>query len=87
MTGTRNPEQIAYEKMTEASKVILDQVKRFPHLMDQMLMEVEIAMIRIAIDRCDGNCAKAAKMLGINRTTLVEKRRRFKMELKTLEDR
>lgn len=84
MSVEENPEQIAYEKMVEATKVILGECKKFPHLMDQMLKEVEIAMIKITLDRCDGNCSKAAKMLGINRTTLVEKRRRFGLELKTL---
>lgn len=85
MTGEQHPEQEAYERMMEAVRIIVDQFNRFPHLMTELSREVEIALVKIAMDRCGGNCAKAAKMLGINRTTLVEKRRRYKMELKTLE--
>lgn len=87
MTEDVRPDQVAYDKMLEAVKVIVEQFKLFPHLMTELAQEVEIAMIKIAMDRCEGNCAQAAKLLGINRTTLVEKRKRYKMELKTLGER
>lgn len=86
MTDETRPDQAAYDKMLEAVKVIVDQFKLFPHLMDELAQEVEIALIKLAMDRCEGNCAQAAKLLGINRTTLVEKRKRYKMEIKRLSD-
>jgi DNA-binding NtrC family response regulator len=39
----------------------------------QSLEEMENNFIRQALERCGGNRAQAAKMLGMNRTTLVEK--------------
>jgi DNA-binding NtrC family response regulator len=37
---------------------------------------VERSLIQQALDRTDGNKAQAAKLLGLNRTTLVEKMKR-----------
>jgi DNA-binding NtrC family response regulator len=42
----------------------------------QTLQELEAAMIRQALMTTDGNKNKAAKLLGLNRTTLVEKLRK-----------
>lgn len=85
MQEHNRPDQEAYDKMCAAVQVIVEQFKLFPHLMDEMAREVEIALIKIALDRCEGNCTKAAAMLGIKRTTLVEKRKRYGMELRRLD--
>lgn len=77
-------EQRAYEEMTDAAKVVVEQIRRHPFLLDRLCQEVEIALITIVLKRSGGNCTRAAKLLGINRTTLVEKRRKYKMELKQL---
>jgi DNA-binding NtrC family response regulator len=45
------------------------------------LEDVEDQMIREALRRSGGNKAQAAKLLGINRTTLVEKLKRRKIEI------
>jgi len=49
-----------------------------PALMD----EIERIAVVTALQQSCGNTARAAKILGINRTTLVEKRRRFGLEIK-----
>ena len=74
----------AYEEMQAAVKVILGKIKEYPSLLDQLLAEVEIALITIALEKNGNNCAKAARFLGINRPTLVEKRRKYKMPLQQL---
>lgn len=81
---TKQSEEVAYTEMTEAVKVVIENIREFPNLLDQLCQEVEIALITIALKRAEGNCAQAAKLLGLNRTTLVEKRRRFRMPLKAL---
>lgn len=44
------------------------------------LADQEKALIRRAIDVCEGNISKAAKELGINRSTLYEKMRRYELD-------
>ena len=39
--------------------------------------EVQKTLIQQALERTSGNCSQAAKLLGLNRPTLVEMRRRF----------
>lgn len=80
-------EELAYEEMTLAAATIVSKIKEFPHLLDQLCQEIEIALVKIALDRSDGNCTKAAKLLGIKRTTLVEKRRRLNLPLRSLDER
>jgi DNA-binding protein Fis len=41
------------------------------------LEETERRLITIALERANGNRTSAAAMLGLNRTTLVEKLRKF----------
>lgn len=41
------------------------------------LLDVERIVIIRALKMTNGNCDHAARMLGMNRTTLVSKRRRF----------
>ena len=41
-----------------------------------LLNKIELEMIEQALERVDGNKSQAARMLGLNRTTLVEKLRR-----------
>lgn len=79
-------EQLAYEEMTLAAATIISKIKQFPHLLDQLCEEIEVALVKIALDRSDGNCTKAAKLLGVKRTTLVEKRRRFRRQLGLLDE-
>jgi sigma-54 specific flagellar transcriptional regulator A len=40
------------------------------------LREIELKHLATALDQAQGNHAKAARLLGLNRTTLVEKMRR-----------
>lgn len=88
MSGSKNrTEQDAYEEMTAAAKTIAERIKEYPALLDTLCTEIELALIKIAMDRSDGNCSHAAKLLGINRTTLVEKRRKFRLPLQRLNER
>lgn len=45
------------------------------------LLSHERELVTLAMRVTKGNCEKAAKLLGVNRTTLVEKRKRFGMPL------
>ena len=45
----------------------------------QQLEAIEIGWIRAALDGCDGVVAQAARQLGIRRTTLVEKMRKYQL--------
>ena len=45
-----------------------------------LLEGLEVRLIRQALDEADGVVAQAAKMLGLRRTTLVEKMRKFQIE-------
>ncbi|MGZ3686838.1 MAG: helix-turn-helix domain-containing protein [Bdellovibrionota bacterium] len=71
----------AYVEITAAAKVIVERVKEFPDLLDGLLREIEIAMIAIALKRTGHNRNQAAKLLGIKRTTLVMKCKKFASEL------
>jgi sigma-54 specific flagellar transcriptional regulator A len=44
------------------------------------LASIELYLIREALDRTDGVVAQAAKMLGLGRTTLVEKMRKYSVQ-------
>ena len=63
----------------------IDQVKQFtegelPRInLYEAMRSVEMAAINKALTQANGNKARAASMLGINRTTLVEKIRRMKV--------
>jgi transcriptional regulator with PAS, ATPase and Fis domain len=48
----------------------------------QVLANLEDRLIREALERSGGNKNQAAKILGLNRTTLVEKLRKKKTALK-----
>jgi sigma-54 specific flagellar transcriptional regulator A len=45
-----------------------------------LLSEIEITMIEAALESEDGNIAKAAGKLTINRTTLIEKIKKYSIE-------
>jgi sigma-54 specific flagellar transcriptional regulator A len=45
-----------------------------------MLSELETAMIKQALDKADGVVAKAAELLGMRRTTLVEKMKKYQIK-------
>jgi len=47
----------------------------------QQLETIEIGWINAALEACDGVVAKAARQLGIRRTTLVEKMRKYQMSV------
>ena len=49
-----------------------------------MLAELEMEMIRQALEMQDGVVARAAEMLGMRRTTLVEKMRKYGMTAKEM---
>jgi two-component system, NtrC family, response regulator PilR len=46
-----------------------------------LLESIELSLIEQALRRCEGNKTQASALLGLNRTTLVEKMRRHGMEL------
>jgi sigma-54 specific flagellar transcriptional regulator A len=41
------------------------------------LQDIEVALIHAALKRCDENVSRAAKLLKLNRTTLVEKIKKY----------
>lgn len=44
------------------------------------VMEIESSFIRTALNACDGSVSAAARMLGTQRTTLIEKMRKFSIQ-------
>ena len=42
-----------------------------------MVSNIEISMIKQALDQCGGVVAKASEVLGLRRTTLVEKMKKY----------
>ncbi|MGY6519226.1 MAG: sigma-54 dependent transcriptional regulator [Lysobacteraceae bacterium] len=46
----------------------------------QTLADIEVGLIRAALDRADGVVAQAARLLGLRRTTLAEKLRKYGLE-------
>jgi DNA-binding NtrC family response regulator len=79
-------EHEAYEEMTAAVRLVVDRIKEFPNLLDQLCYEVELALITVALKRSNRNCTKAARLLGIGRTALVMKRKKFKLPLRILSE-
>jgi sigma-54 dependent transcriptional regulator, flagellar regulatory protein len=43
------------------------------------LSSIEIGLIRKALEEADGTVAEAARLLGMRRTTLVEKLRKYRL--------
>jgi sigma-54 specific flagellar transcriptional regulator A len=43
------------------------------------LSAIEIGLIRKALEEADGTVAEAARLLGMRRTTLVEKLRKYRL--------
>lgn len=43
------------------------------------LLDHEISLIKAALDRCDGNIIRASRQLGINRSTLMRKMKRYQL--------
>lgn len=52
-----------------------------PFSLKEFLEDLEKEFIQAAIKENGGNCAKAADQLKMNRTTLVEKRRKYGMPM------
>ena len=50
----------------------------------EYLSAIELYLIREALERSDGVVAKAAKLLGLGRTTLVEKMRKYAVQDQSL---
>jgi sigma-54 specific flagellar transcriptional regulator A len=50
------------------------------------LLDLERKLIVQALERSKGTVSHAAKLLGLRRTTLVEKMRRFNMSVSDLDD-
>jgi transcriptional regulator of acetoin/glycerol metabolism len=44
------------------------------------LRELEIDQIKAALESCNGNMVKAAKRLGIDRSTLMRKTKRYQLD-------
>jgi len=70
------PEDLPSAIRTGASTRVIERGVDLP----KTISEIERKMIRDALDLSDGVKAKAAQMLNLNRTTLVEKMRRLGME-------
>lgn len=62
------------------AKVIEQELPETGVLLPNLLMSVERRFIEQALLRTDGNRAQAAQLLGINRTTLVEKLRKLERD-------
>ncbi len=54
--------------------------------LDEKLTEMEQRYVNLALRQCNGNLSKAAKMLGINRTTLYSRLERLNINTKSTED-
>ena len=52
----------------------------------EYLLDIERKLIVQALERSKGTVSHAAKLLGLRRTTLVEKMRRFNMSVSDLDD-
>jgi GTP pyrophosphokinase len=63
-------------KLTAGGK---DKVAAISRELKDLLAELEIGMIRQALEMQDGVVARAADMLGMRRTTLVEKMKKYDM--------
>jgi sigma-54 specific flagellar transcriptional regulator A len=79
-----NATQTTYEEMQElmAPREIdeFDNITQLPEEgidLKEYLNTLELNLIRQALDECNGVVAHAAKRLGMRRTTLVEKLRKF----------
>ena len=76
-----SPSTSPQEEISNSVCAITDRFKKSEIRLNQMLQDIEIAAITIALKRSNGNCSAAAKMLGLQRTTLVMKRRKYGMHL------
>ena len=52
----------------------------------EYLLDIERKLIIQALERSRGTVSHAAQLLGLRRTTLVEKMRRFNMSVSDLDD-
>lgn len=64
----------SFDEFNEAHRTLGDGVD-----LKQLLISVEIRMIRQALEQAGGNVAKAARLLQLQRTTLVEKLRKYRL--------
>ena len=89
MPGLNNAEK--HTDNTEANNIVLrnlppdEVIHRLTIPQDgidlkELLTQLELRFIRQALDKSDGVVARAAKLLGLGRTTLVEKLRKFEIE-------
>ena len=63
------------QKIKGVAQLILSSLNGEP--LTKVLLDVESEVLILAMDQSDGVCQQAADTLGMNRTTLVEKRKRF----------
>lgn len=76
------PESLASEELEEGAMVPLNGFNDIPDLnqgldLKSYLVEMEVQLIQKALSQTDGNVSQAAKLLQTNRTTLVEKIRKY----------
>ncbi|HBM76458.1 MAG TPA: sigma-54-dependent Fis family transcriptional regulator [Clostridiaceae bacterium] len=69
------PDEAEYEKLDKESNISLHAMK----------CNSEMEMVKWALDKCEGNQTKAAKLLGIDRTTLWRKIKKYNVDIKYLE--
>jgi sigma-54 specific flagellar transcriptional regulator A len=51
--------------------------------LNKKVSDLEISMIQVALTRAEGSKASAAKLLGIKRTTLVMKMKKYNIPLRS----
>lgn len=57
--------------------------RKVPGLYRVLLEQVDRAVLRQALERCDGQLSSAATFLGVDRNTLARKAKRLKVEAGT----
>jgi DNA-binding NtrC family response regulator len=55
---------------------------KHPTSLLELTQRLEYEMITAALDQCGGNCAQAARLLGIKRTRLVMRRRKYALPMR-----
>lgn len=65
------PQMLNVNSYNQKSAIVPEEAPQFP--LNQILIDVESFYISLALKKTSNNKARAAKILGLNRTTLVEK--------------
>lgn len=73
--------------LDQAKRSLLDEIIITKSSLDQQnfdlkqhISEIEVGLINEALDKAQGTVATAARILGVRRTTLIEKMRRYNIK-------